>query len=296
MKRWSLAGMAVAAMCWAASAAAQQPQTIDVARQRHAADSVLHVHVEYGAGHFALAAASPRILYHVHLHYDADRSVPERRFDPASDALSLRLRSREDRGRSVARAVGESRNRHARSDPNSMALGVARGIPLDLTLDLGATEARINLADLWLDHLELHGGASDLQLAFGTPNPRHLRSIEIAGGAASIHIAGLGNANADRLEIHSGAADVDLDCSGAWTRNLQVDLTSALGDVTFHVPSDVGVRIQMTRVLSDFDHGGMRFTKRSGAEESDNWNSAPHRLTIDARSLLGSIAVHRTAS
>ncbi|HEX6965610.1 MAG TPA: LiaF domain-containing protein [Gemmatimonadaceae bacterium] len=288
-------GLAAAAALCAPTARAQTWRTVDASRQRQSADSVLHVRVEYGAGEVSLAADSTPLLYDVRLRYDAERYAPTRHFDPAARTLTIGL-DREGMSR-LARArreFGVSDAERGNGTPNRLALGLAPNLPLDLMLNLGAVDADLDLSHLWLDRLVLRSGASDVKLAFGTANPRRLALLEILGGAASIRVSQLGNANAQHVRVRTGAASVDLDFSGAWAGDMTVDLATALGDATVRIPPNVGVRIVMRKLLGDLGSSDLHFTKRDGAYESDNWPDAPHKLTIDARTVLGDLTVRRT--
>lgn len=289
--------MAGAAVLLVPSARAQSWRTLDAARQRQGADSLLHVRVRYGAGAVSLGAARPELLYDMHVRYDADRLAPSRHFDAAGHTLSIGLNN--DGQRHVVRVRHELASSHSdagKDTANAFTLALAREMPLDLELELGAVEAKLDLSNLWLDRLVLRSGASDVKLSFGTPNPRRLHDLEILGGAASISVSDLGNSNAAALRVRAGAASVDLDFSGAWAEgDMRVDLDAAFGDATLHVPEDVGVRITMQKLLADLDGSGLNFTRRNGAYYSANWDSAPHKLTINARAALGDLTVRRTA-
>jgi hypothetical protein len=287
----ALLGVAAA---YAPPAGAQAWRTVDASRQRQSADSALHVRVDYGAGEVSLAAATTPLLYDVHLRYDADRYAPTRHFDTAARTLTIGL-DREGMSR-LARAqreLGVSDAKHGNNSPNTLAVALAPNLPLDLMLNLGAVDAELDLSHLWLDRLVVRSGASNVKLTFGTPNPRRLGLLEIVGGAASIRVAQLGNANAQRVRVRAGAASVDLDLGGAWTGDMTVDLGTALGDATLRIPPDVGVRVVMRKLLSDLGGTDMHLTKRDGAYESDNWSDATHKLTIDARTVLGDLTLRR---
>jgi hypothetical protein len=289
--RRALGGL-LAAVLLAPPAQAQGWRTVDAARQRQGTDSVLHVRVDYGAGKMALAAARQGLLYDVRLRYDADRFAPVRHFTPSTRELSIGVSHDEAPRRAVFRAAstGGTATSHDES-ANELSVALAQALPLDLRLDLGAVQAQLDLSNLWLDRVLLHTGASDVRVRFGTPNPHQLRSLEILGGATNIRVTGLGNAHADLLRVRAGAANVDLDFSGAWAGDMQVDLDAALGDVTLRVPPNVGVRVTMTKLLADFHATG--FAKHDGAYYSDNWARADRKLTVQARAALGDITVQR---
>lgn len=288
----SLLGALLAISLIAPAARAQQWRTVDAARQRQGADSVLHVEIDYGAGKMSLTAAHPPLLYDVRLRYDADRFTPTRQFDAEARELSIGLKRAGATELSLVSSLDDGRNHVGRhNDANELTVALAPKLPLDLRLDLGAVEARLDLSNLWLDRLRLRSGASDVRLTFGTPNPRRLRMLEVLGGAASIGITGLGNANVELLQIRAAAASVDLDFSGTWAGDMRVELDAALGEATLRIPPDVGVRLTMTKLLADLQATGL--TKRDGAYYSGNWDRAARKLSIEAHSALGDLTVQR---
>jgi len=57
------------------------------------------------------------------------------------------------------------------------------------------------------------------------------------------------------------------------------------------VPSDVGVRIELEKLLASFDHTGL--VEHDGAYFSENWGSAPYKLRIKAETTLGKFELDR---
>ena len=66
----------------------------------------------------------------------------------------------------------------------------------------------------------------------------------------------------------------------------------SLGVVTIHVPTDVGIRVSLKKVIASFDHEGLE--QRDGAWVSSNWESAPRKLRITAETVLGKLTIDRT--
>jgi hypothetical protein len=57
------------------------------------------------------------------------------------------------------------------------------------------------------------------------------------------------------------------------------------------VPRDVGVAVEIGRVLASFSHDGL--TKRGDLWVSDNWDTAAHRLRIRAKATFGKFELDR---
>jgi hypothetical protein len=267
---------------FAAPASAQSWRTMEVSRQlRDTAE--YQVRVEYGAGRFDLRATNEPLLYTMQLKYDEDRARPLHRFDAGERVLSVGLTDGSIR---LARNMG-------RQADGEMRLALSRSVPMNLSLDLGATKARLDLGGLALRDLHVQSGASETKLDFSEPNTVSMKNISIEVGAAGIELLNLGNANASNLRVNGGVGSVTLDFGGRWAQDMAVDAELALGKLHLRVPRDVGVRLEVQRVLASLDHGGME--KRGNAYVSDNWDKAPYRLRIRAQTVFGGIDIDRSS-
>ena len=268
-----------------ASGCASEPEqawrTASAARPRDSTDS-LRLRVNLSGGSLRVSPADDAELYDYSMRYDAARYDVERRFDSSSHTLALRL----DGGRHGLRAWTGDDKEHAR-----LSLGVARGVPLDVALRLGAVEADLDLGGLAVDQLHVESAASATALRFATPNPRRMRSLRFDVGAASIEATGVGNANVEHVEVDCGAGALTLDFSGAWAADVDARLRVRLGAVTLRVPRDVGVRARVDLTLGNFER--VDFREQDGVHYSANWEGARRRLTIDASMLVGTLEIER---
>ena len=274
-----LAAAALFAIIASHSASAQSWRTLEVSRQLRDT-SAYRVRVDYGAGRFDLRASNEPVLYSMKLRYDENNGRPLHAYDADRHALKLGIES-------------GSFSSMKRENQGELRLALARSVPLDLDLDLGATKARIDLGGLSLSRIHLGSGASETELDFSEPNPLRMRAVEIEVGAAALNVRNLGNSNAALVRVHGGVGSVTLDFGGTWAQDMTVDTDLALGKLHLRVPHDVGVRVEVDRVLASFDHSGL--VKRDGAYYSSNWDSATYRLRIRSQTVFGSIDVDQTA-
>jgi hypothetical protein len=255
-------------------------RSVDLARQLR--DSLpQRIRVQYGTGRVDLRPALTPVLYDMHLRYDERRAVPLHRYDAEQRATVLGLESRDARMRSSGNA----------KEAGELRLGLPTTVPLDLDLEFGGTQAALELGGLMLQSLRLECGATEATLSFATPNRTHMREMDVGVGAASFTALHLANANADLIRVRGGVGSVDLDFGGTWTRDLSVDTRLAIGSLTLHVPTNVGLRLEVQRVAAGFDHPGL--VKRDDAWYSENWDTAPHRLRVRAETFFGAIDVQR---
>jgi len=254
-------------------------RTVDISRQLH--DSLpQRIRVQYGAGRVDVRASNDPLLYSMHLRYDERRAAPLHRYDAAARSAVLGLETRDGAQRFSDR-----------DDSGELRLVLPASAPLDLDLQLGGTESRLDLGGLTLRSLRLECGATDANVMFSQPNRTRMSDLTIDVGAADLLALHLANANADQIRVHGGAGVIDLDFSGTWTHDLAVDAKLAIGNLVLRVPSDVGVRVDVDRLLAGFDHEGM--VKRDGAWYSTNYDAAPHKLDVRAKTFFGQIEVHR---
>jgi hypothetical protein len=259
----------VSAQAWRTVSAVRQPREIDT----------LRVRVDYTVGALSIGSTTDSVLYRSRLRYDADRFEPVRTFDLASNTLRMGVRGDAD----VPLRIGGG------SEEGTLALDLTKEHPVDLDIDLGATNAVIDLSGIAVSRLAINSGASEITLRFGAANPIAMQELAIDAGVARLEIHKLGNANADRVRITGSAASVDLDLSGAWQgdRELQVALT--FGAATVRVPRGTAVSVKHSRVLGTFDSAGL--TERSGVYVSDDWDTAEKRIIIDARTTFGTLSL-----
>lgn len=259
-------------------AGAQTLRTVESSRQLHDT-ATLDVHVQYGDGRLTLRPARERVLYAAELAYDPDRADPVLRYDSLGRRLEIGVRVHG--GVSV-------RSRSERA--GSLALELTPRAPIDLSLELGAVEGDLHLGGLTLDALSVSSGASETTIHFDSATVRPLRRVDLNAGAAGLRVLGLGNASPAVVKLSAGAGSVELDFGGRWTRDIDLDASFAMGGLTLRVPRDVGVRVEMSRFLTAFDHGG-RMRRRGGAWVSDNWDRAPRRLRVTSSTAFGRLTL-----
>lgn len=257
-----------------AQVAAQDWRDVTSFRQR-SDETRLDVRVRYGAGELTIEPGAAGELYRVGIRYDADA------FDPITEYRSGRLEV------GVEGQGGNVKIRNTKS--GRMALALSRDVPLDVELQFGAVEATLEMGGLRVSRLGVETGASDTKLRFSHPNPGACDALKLTMGAAAFRAEGLGNANCGRITAEGGVGDLTFDFSGEWRRDMEAEITMALGSATLRVPSDVGVRVNKDTFLSDFS--GSRFEKRDGVFYSDNWESAERRLTVNLQGAFGTMNV-----
>ena len=276
---WTRAALLVVVASTASPA--QTWRTLDVSRQLRDT-SEHHIRVRYAAGKFTMRPTSEPVLFTMQLRYDDERTRPVHDYDPVARSATLGVD-----GQTIRLA------RHF-SDRNSgeMRLGLSSAVPLDLELELGATQARVDAGGLSLNNLRVETGAADAVLDFSAPNKSRMRHLDVNLGAAGFTITNLGYANVSAIRVDGGVGSVDLDFGGAIREDVTIDANMALGKLTLHLPQDAGIRVEVQRLLASFDHPGLY--KRGNAYYSDNWDSAKVRMRVRAETVFGAIEIDRS--
>lgn len=255
-------------------AGAQDWRDMTTFRQR-ADETRLDVRVRYGAGELMIRPGEPGELYRLNLRYDSDV------FDPVTEY---------DRGELEVGIEGQGRGIRLRNtEAGEMRLELSPDIPLELDLDFGAVEADLDLSGLHVASLDVETGASDTEIRFGEVNRTVCDRLKVAMGAAAFAIRGLGNAGCTSIKVDGGVGDLTLDFEGAWERDIDAEITMALGSVTLVIPENIGVRVKKDAFLTDFDRSG--FDQRDDAYYSDSWETAERRLTVHMGGAFGSVTV-----
>jgi hypothetical protein len=263
--------------CRAGETDAQELRTLTSARA-HAGEESLRVDVTYAAGRMTIHPGAPGSLYRAQLQFD------DRYMTPIAEYTTGRLR---------IGIEGEVRLRgRSRRVPSTLDLALTPDIPIDLKVEFGAAEARMDLGGMRLRGLRVATGASDTELTFSMPNQERMGELQIEAGAAAIRVRQLGNANVERLRVSGGVGDVHLDFSGDWRSSMQAHISMGVGALRLVLPRGVGVEVRRSGFLASFD--GQELERRGDHYYSRDWDSAPHRLSIQIDAAFGKTDVRWT--
>lgn len=140
--------------------------------------------------------------------------------------------------------------------------------PMNLSIDSGAYEGKLELGGLSLTRLDISDGASSVELNFSEPNPVEMSTFTYQTGASDVKITGLANANFALMDFSSGAGDYTLDFSGELQRDASVKVETGLSNVIIIVPEGIDVTVTVEGGLSNVNAGPG--WERSGGTYSQN--------------------------
>lgn len=149
-----------------------------------------------------------------------------------------------EQGRLIVRQSDMTQiDRFSQEVRNEWLLRLSQKIPLDLTLDVGASDGELALGGLRLTNLDMTVGAADLQVSFDRPNLEPLDKMRVHSGAAQIELVNLGNANLKELTFDGGIGTYTFDFRGEWQRSANTQIKSGVSNIVLFIPKDVGVRV-----------------------------------------------------
>jgi hypothetical protein len=277
LSRWSISAVLTLAMVASASAGdvEREQKTIPLTTEKS-----LQTLLDFGAGSIVLAASAPDLILDAQAVYDKNKVE-----------FNVDYRLRRDRG--ILELSSEMFGKTLKGKPrNEWEIDLARSVPQDLEIDVGAADARLDLSGLQLTDLNLDIGAADAEIWWDEPNLAALKEISIDCGASSLEIRGLGNANFEYMTFDGGLGSFDIDCSGAWTRSAEADFEVGLGSLELTLPENLAVRIVVDgSFVSSVDVDRHYPEVRDNVYESEDYDHAKIRFDIKLKLGMGSADV-----
>lgn len=162
--------------------------------------------------------------------------------------------------------------------------------PIDLTINAGAYQGRLELGGLALTSLEVNDGASEVNLSFSQPNNAQMDTFRYSTGASDVDLTYLGNANFSRLIFRGGAGSYLLDFRGQLARDAQVTIEAGISQITLLVPENTPTQVVFGGGLSNVDANGN--WQRSGNQYQ--LNGTGPRLVINVTMGAGNLELRTT--
>lgn len=139
---------------------------------------------------------------------------------------------------------------------NEWNLAVSTLLPLNLSIEGGASENDFNLTGMQLTGLKIVQGASKTSVHFDTPNPVIMDTFNFTTGASSASLFGLGNANFNTMSFSAGAGDYALDFTGSLTHDATVDIKATISNITITIPAGMKAVIINDGTVSNINTQG----------------------------------------
>jgi hypothetical protein len=128
--------------------------------------------------------------------------------------------------------------------------------PIDLTINAGAYEGKVDLSGLSITNLNISDGASKATVEFESLNPVEMDQLSYKTGASDVELLGLGNANTKTVYFDSGVGSYTLDFSGKIQNDMFVRIQSGMSDLTIIIPKNARAKVELSNGLSNIDATG----------------------------------------
>ncbi len=243
----------------------------------------IEVSIEFGAGEIILSSDDMAEVATVDVDYDPRRIECEIDYHVRRGTGYLHL---------------ESIIRHKRNidtEKNLWEVVLSDRYPMVLEIEAGACSAEMDLGGIPITELSIEIGAASGEFDFSRPNPERMEEFDVDAGAASLEFRNLGNANFERFNFDGGAGSFDLDFRGKYTGESEISIDIGLGSAEIILSKDIPVRIETGEPgwFSTVDfHNDDLDEVRDGIYESDDFDEADIRITLELDVGLGSVDIY----
>lgn len=222
------------------------------------------------------------ILYSFDLDYDKASFTPKVEYDPAQ---------LEGEGRYFfeLHALGKGGVRRERYR-NRLRLAFNESIPLDLKINTGVGDAQLGLSGLKVSSLSFESGVGGAKMSVYEPNEVPCDFVTLKSGVGGFEATGLGNLNFRRFEFEGGVGGADLDFTGDWKQNADVQIKVGVGGVNVRLPKEIGVRVESSKSFLSGLHLE-NFVQRDDYHYSENYDSAPIRISVQVEAGIGGLRI-----
>ncbi len=243
----------------------------------------LRVELEFGAGELTISPEDMPEVAIMEVEYDPRRLEYETDYEVDGEVGYLYIET-----------VSRKRHKGFSSDDNKLDLTLSTRYPLSLKMDVGASDAEIELGGLPLQELDLDVGAASGEINFSEPNPHRLGEITVDAGASSLDIRSIGNANFDRFTFSGGAGSFDLDFRGAYKGESVIEVEVGVSSVDITLPEGVPARVETSgsNWLSSVElHHSPLDKIDDDVYESEDFEDAETRIILKVEVGLGSVDI-----
>lgn len=168
---------------------------------------------------------------------------------------------------------------------NTWDLALTTQIPLDLSIEGGASDNTFDFTGIQLTNLRIVQGASDSTIRFDAPNPARMESFVFNTGASSAKLSGLGYANFSEMSFSCGAGDYTLEFNGDLADDRLVEIKAGVSNITLVIPSGVKAVINNQGTVTNINTRGTWLV----TDDSYSTMSEGPTLTINLDMAVGNV-------
>jgi len=124
-------------------------------------------------------------------------------------------------------------------------------MPINLTINAGAYDSKLDFGGLALTGLTINDGASQVKADFTSVNKEKMSIFSYTTGASNVTLKDLANANAAAIDFQGGVGNYTLDFGGSLQRDASVRVRSGVSNVTLIIPAGLAAVVRITGGLSN---------------------------------------------
>ncbi|MFZ5354321.1 MAG: hypothetical protein ACOZCL_16590 [Bacillota bacterium] len=122
-------------------------------------------------------------------------------------------------------------------------ISLTEKLPVSMNIEANASKAEMDLNDIKLKQIAMKLGAATINVYSDKPNVEILGDMSIDADASSLNLYGGGNMNFERIKVDSDASRLNLDLSGEYFRNADINITANASTLKLRLPENAGTRI-----------------------------------------------------
>jgi hypothetical protein len=216
----------------------------------------LAVDLKYDVGQLEVTKVSDdENLFSLDLQYDHQRYDPKFTFNEG-ERSSMRLDMNSHQGFNPGHG-GE----------NDLTLRLTDKVPLDLDIQAGVAESRLEMTGLQIRSMRLKGGIGKTEVTFDKPSGQAMNLLDVQSGVGELIIHGLGNARVSQVDLKGGVGHTELDFSGdLGETSMDARIKVGVGEVRLTIPREANVEIEaeggfLSNISAPgFEHNGRNYT------------------------------------
>lgn len=218
---------------------------------------------------------------------EADKQKLNISYDIHDDIGTLRIKLKESTHFWDKEDDHDGHNRH-------LDIRLSTALPISFEIELGAGKGEIDLTDLQVKEFSISTGASSVTMRCDKPNLIATDEVSIESGVSKFTANDLGNLNFRNFKFSGGVGSYKLDFNGNFRQSAKAQIEVGLGSINIYTPKSIPAQLVYDdNWLSSFSLDDDFEKTRNGVYETNNFQDASTRLTIQMEAGLGSVRVHR---
>ena len=189
----------------------------------------------FGAGSLSVASGAGKSL----VSGTATYNVPDLKPEIKSDGASVTIKQGDYQG---------IPNTNDIKNVWALTLGA---MPLDLTINAGAYDGKLDFGGLALTNLTINDGASQVKADFSSINKEKMSILTYKTGASNVTLKDLANANASTISFDGGVGNYTLDFGGSLQRDSSVSIRAGISNVTLVIPPALAATVRINGGLAN---------------------------------------------